>query len=94
MANIIIGTNDTIGTVLCRPSSSLPHPNWNTATTTPYAAPIDSRFMTPAVNGITTDRNAAMSKRNESPTTARMNHGSRAAMRSPRSTYAAVTPPT
>ena len=35
MANIINGTQETIGTVSARPTRSLPHPHWNTATTTP-----------------------------------------------------------
>ena len=55
MANIIIGTNATIGTVSSSPNSPLNQPHWKTATITPYAAPIESRFMTAALSG-TSDR--------------------------------------
>ena len=39
------------------PSSSVPQPHWKTATITPYAAPMESRFITAALSGTTTDRN-------------------------------------
>ena len=35
MANMNIGTKDTIGTVDSRPTRSLPQPHWKMATTTP-----------------------------------------------------------
>ena len=35
MANIIIGMNETIGTVSSTPNRPLPQPHWNTATITP-----------------------------------------------------------
>ncbi len=35
MANIIIGIHASIGPVLSTPITSLPHPHWNTATSTP-----------------------------------------------------------
>ncbi len=35
MANIIIGTKATIGTVSWRPTRSFPQPHWKTATITP-----------------------------------------------------------
>jgi hypothetical protein len=37
--------------------------------TTPNAAPIDTRFISAAVSGITSDRNASMSRRKLRPTT-------------------------
>ena len=46
-------------------------PHWNRATTTPYAAPIVSRFMITALSGTSSDRNTAMSSRNDRASTAR-----------------------
>ena len=45
------------------PSRGQPH--WNTATRMPKAAPIDSRFMTAAVSGMTRLRNTMARRRNE-----------------------------
>ena len=42
----------------------------------PSAAPIDNRFMTAAVSGITMLRNTVMSNRNDRITTRPMNSGS------------------
>ena len=42
----------------------VPQPNWNTATTTPYAAATDSRFRMTALAAITSERNDASSSRN------------------------------
>src|SRR3569832_1953013 len=56
MANNIIGTNGSIGP----PSTwnTVPsQPHWNTATATPYAAPMESRFMITALIGTRIDRN-------------------------------------
>jgi hypothetical protein len=36
-------------------------PYWNTATITPYAAPIDSRFISTAFSGSSTDRSTTSS---------------------------------
>jgi len=40
-ANIIMGTNGTMGTVDSSPTSPFAHPHWNTATVAPYAAATD-----------------------------------------------------
>ena len=94
MANIIIGTNATMGTVWSSPNRPFAQPHWNTATITPYAAPIERRFMTAALSGTRIERNTTISSRNDSPTTTPMNSGSRSWIRSPMSMNAAVTPPT
>src|SRR5262245_23799419 len=83
-----------MGTVDCSPMRSMPQPHWNTATIAPYAAPTDSRFMTAAVSGTSTEWNTSINSRNDSSTTAPMNQGSRAAIWSPMSMYSAVSPPT
>ena len=41
-----------------------PQPYWKTATTTPYAAPTESRLSTTALAAITIDRNATSSRPN------------------------------
>jgi hypothetical protein len=87
---MIIGTNDTIGTVSSRPTSPLSQPHWKMATITPYAAAIERMFMIAAFSGARMDRNTIMSRMNDNPTTAPMNSGSRSWMRSPRSTNAAA----
>ena len=48
------------------PSSCEPQPHWNTATTTPYAAPTESRLSTAALTAMTIDRNATVSSISES----------------------------
>ena len=58
------------------PSRLLPQPHWKTATRTPYAAPMDSRFITAALSGTTTERNTSISSRNDTAMTAPMNSGS------------------
>jgi len=59
---------------------SLPQPHWNTATITPYAAPIDSRFMITAFSGTRTLRNTTMSRRKDRRSTSPMNTGRRSAV--------------
>ena len=62
----MIGAHASIGPSLPTPKKLEPQPHWNTATTTPYAAPIDSRFMTTALSGTSRLRKTSMSSRNES----------------------------
>ncbi len=69
-------------------------PHWNTATRTPNAAPMESRFMTAAVNGMTMLRNTPASSRKESATTSPMNRGSLEVSTRAKSTKMAVFPPT
>src|SRR3954453_668053 len=92
MANISIGTNAGMGRCSSIPIQEDPHPHWNTATTTPYAAPTESRLSTAALVAITTDRNATVSRTNDSATTVRISHGIRAAIRPAKSTVPAVVP--
>jgi len=70
-----------IGTVCSRPMRSLAQPHWNTATTTPYAAAMPSRFMTTAFAATTGARNTAVSSRKLSETTEMMKTGRRSLRR-------------
>ena len=54
-----------------------PQPHWNTATTTPYAAPIESRFMITALSGTSSERNTTISRMKLRISTAPMRYGSR-----------------
>src|SRR3990172_3726550 len=93
MANIIIGTNGSIGagsTLMKLPS----HPHWKMAVTTTYAAPIDSRFITTAFRGTSSDRNTSIRRTNDSTSTTAMNAGSLAVRYSEKSTVAATVPDT
>ena len=45
------------------------HPFWKTSTIRPYAAPTDSRFITIALTGTTSERNTTVSRMNESAST-------------------------
>ena len=78
MANSIIGTHGSIGPgwTLVR---SLNQPHWNSITSTPYAAPIDSRFMMTALSGTSSDRNTTISSRNDRMSTAPKKYGMRSA---------------
>ena len=58
-----------IAPVDSKPSSDSPWPSWKTSTSTPYAAPTDSRFSTIALSGITIERNVTSSSRNARPST-------------------------
>ena len=61
-----IGMKETIGTVDSRPIRSAPQPHWKTMTSTPYAAPMLSRFSTAAFSGTSTERKTSVSSRNDS----------------------------
>src|SRR5262249_8707441 len=54
----------------------LAQPHCATAVSTPYAAVIDSRFITAALTAMTTDRNTVSSSSIDSPTTTAISHGS------------------
>ncbi|RIJ76964.1 hypothetical protein D1871_08245 [Nakamurella silvestris] len=94
MANNIIGTQASTGPVRPTPTRSSPQPHWKTATRTPKAAPMDSRFIRIALSGITSERKAKASNRNDADITASSIHGSRAAVVSAESIPAAVAPVT
>ena len=79
MAKSIMGTKGSMG-ALSRLRSDAPQPHWKMATTTPKAAPSDSRFMTTAFSGTSTDRKTVMSSRNDRPRTAPKKRGMRAVM--------------
>ena len=91
---MIIGRNGLIGTDSWSPTRPLPQPHWNTATTAPYAAPIDSKFMMAALSGTSSERKTTISSRNDRAMTAAMNSGSRELSRSLMSMDAAVCPVT
>ena len=69
-------------------------PCWNTAVRTPKAAPMDSRFITAAVSGMTIERKTIASSRNESKTTSPMKRGSFSPSTWAKSAKIAVNPPT
>ncbi len=77
-----IGMNETIGTVDSRPMSSAPHPHWKTMTSTPYAAPMLSRFISAALSGTRIERKTSTSRTNDSRMTAATNSASRSLTRS------------
>ena len=77
MANSIIGRKLSIGPCFTSMIDA-PMPFWNTPTSAPYAAPIDSRFMITAFNGTSSDRNTTNSRRNDSSSTTPMKSGRRA----------------
>ena len=60
----------------------------------PKAAPIDSRFITIAFSGTSTERNTAISRSAESRITTPMKSGSFSEIASPKSSKTAVMPPT
>ena len=93
IANISTGTNDSIGPVPM-PSSPAPWPSWKMRVTKPSAAPIDSRFMTAALIGMTTERNTASSSSALKSTTTPTNSGSLPATTREKSSLDAVKPPT
>ena len=84
--------SEVIGVGPSRPIRLLPQPHWKTATRTPYAAPIDSRFMTAAFSGTTTDRKTSISSRNDATSTAPMKSGRVSASWPLRSSVIAVMP--
>ena len=61
------------------PSRPRPQPHWNTAVSTPYAAPTLSRFIAAAFTGIQTDRNITSSSSIEVATTKAITAHSRTA---------------
>ena len=65
MAKMNTGAHASTGASRPTPMRLAPQPHWNTATTTPYAAPIDSRFMITAFSGTSRLRNTTISSRNE-----------------------------
>ncbi len=94
MANIISGTHDSMDTGWSTPISDRPCPSWNTNTTTPKAAPTDSKFMIAACSGTNSDLNSIISRMNEMRMTTPMNHGRRAATLAASSAPTAVVPVT
>ncbi len=75
-----MGMNGSMGPDCDKLSSDLPQPHWNTATTMPYAAAIESMFMMTALTGTSSERNTIMSSRNDRPRTTAKNRIIRSAM--------------
>lgn len=82
---MITGRKGSMGPARPSPSSSLPHPHWNTATTIPKAAATAATFITAALSGIPTDLNASRSSRQPRPMTTPTNSGSLPTMTSAKS---------
>ena len=81
-----------IGTVSWTPIKLAPQPHWNTATTTPYAAPTLRTLRAAAFSGTRIERNTSMSTRNARPMTAPRNSGIRSCSRCETSSVIAVPP--
>ena len=89
-ANIIIGTNGSMGAARCRyvPEPALLEDRGDDA----ICRSIDSRFITTALSGTSRDRNTSISSRKERPSTTPMKRGKRAVRYSEKSTVAATAP--
>src|SRR5215468_1641390 len=77
ITNRNIGTQVVTGTFSGKPNAWRSQPSWVMATSTPYAAQIDSRFITAALTAIVTERNITVSSTIETRTTTAISHGSR-----------------
>ena len=71
-----------------------PQPNWKVATSTPYAAPTDSRFSTIALIAITIERNESSSRMNANVSTKPNTSGAERLSSALASAEAAVPPVT
>jgi hypothetical protein len=89
-----IGTQVVTGTFSGKPNKDPSHPFCDTITSTPYAAVMDSRFITAALTAITTERNTTSSRSMDSATTTPISHGSRCEMRLAKLTLPAFGPVT
>ena len=76
------------------PNSPASHPRSNTAWMIPSDAAIDSRFISAACTGITSERKTTTSRSAASAITTAMNSGSFCASTCEKSICAAVAPPT
>jgi len=90
----MIGRNGRIGPVEVKPSRSAPQPHWNTAVTTPSAAPRLSNDVTAPIKGTNSDRNRIVSAMNPKPTTTARKTGSALESTVVKSVVTAVVPPT
>ena len=79
------GAKLTIGMACGSPTTPAPQPSWKTAVSTPYAAATESRFITAALIGMTTDRNARRRTKMLRSTTTAIISGSLSAIFSARS---------
>ena len=75
-----------MGPSLPIPTAFLNQPFWKIATMTPYAAPIESRFMMTALSGTSTDRNTSINNTKLSNRIANSMYGNRDPIVSARST--------
>jgi hypothetical protein len=91
---MITGRKGSIGPALPRPSSSLPHPCWKMATTTPKDDATAATFMAAALTGMPMERNASSSRTQPRATTTPTNSGSLPTITAAKSSYPAVSPPT
>ena len=94
MTNRNTGTQVVTGTFSGNPNKCPSHPFCETMTSAPYAAVMDSRFITAALTAITTERNTTSSSTMDSATTTPISHGSRCPMRLAKLTLPAFGPVT
>jgi hypothetical protein len=64
-----IGISDMTGPVCSMPTRSAPQPHWKTATSTPKAAPTDSRKPSAALTGTRIERKTTSSRSTARPMT-------------------------
>ena len=76
------------------PKMPMPQPHWNAAVMTPKAAATQSRFVTAACSGTSSERKAISSTRKLSASTTAITSSRRDEISAARSTLAAVEPPT
>src|ERR1700710_1950231 len=88
------GSQETTVPVDVKPSRPSARVDWNTSTSTPQAAPTDSRVSTAAMSATAIERNATVSTTTVSRSTNPNTSGSREAMVAPKSALNAVSPAT
>ncbi len=72
------------------PTREIPQPHWKQAVSTPNDAAADSRLVSAAWSGMSSERNAIISSRKPSRITTPITSSSRAVISAARSTYDAV----
>src|ERR1041385_1571451 len=92
ITNRNMGTQVVTGTFSGKPNTWRSTPSWEMPTSTPYAAQIDSRFITAAFTAIVTERNITVSSTMDTRTTTAISHGSRWLIRLANATPPALGP--
>ena len=94
MLNMNSGSQNSICSTCSKPKRSIMNPFWKTSTTSPYAAPTDSRFMMIDAIEIVMDRKANSNSTKLSASTVPITIGMYSSVIFTESTTCAETPPT